>query len=75
MPKLEDRIRGTLFSKSSSDAVKGALGAPKELKLGPDHAQSSRSRLGVQDPGPDHAQDDFVDSCMVFMRWKPAKLV
>ena len=42
-----------------------SLGAPKELKLGPDHAQSSRSRLGV----------DFVDSCMVFMRWKLAEVV
>ncbi len=45
------------------------LGGPKELKLGPDHAQSS------QDPGPDHAQDDFVDSCMVFMRWEVAEPV
>ena len=31
------------------------LGGPKELKLG---------KLRVQDPGQDHAQDDFVDRCM-----------
>ncbi len=77
-------------------AKESNLGGPKELKLDPDHAQRSRSRLlGVQDPGPEpkrtiilhpieailhpvqailHPQDDFVDRCMVFMRWKVAEL-
>ncbi len=56
-------------TRGTDEAKECGLGGLKELKLGPDHAQSS------QDPGPDHAQDDFVDSCMVFMRWKLAEVV